>query len=109
MEFAGKVIVITGAGTGIGAATALLEARRGARLMLVGRTDATLQAVAAAARATGAEAESLVADAADEDATRAYVAAAVAAFGRIDGFLITPGSRGRSARWPTPQPPTSTG
>src|SRR5215213_8184497 len=80
-----ETVLVTGASSGIGRATAIQLAGRGARLILVARGRESLEEAAAEARAAGAEA-ALVrpADVTDEDAVQAAVDDAVAEFGRID-------------------------
>ncbi len=83
-----QAVLITGASSGIGRATALELAGRGARLVLVARGESALEATADQVRAAGA-AEVLVrpADVLDEDAVRAAVDAAVRRFGRLDAVV----------------------
>lgn len=61
-EFTGKVALVTGAGSGIGKAAALLLARQGARLAALGRTDRELQQTVDQIRREGGEAIALLAD-----------------------------------------------
>lgn len=81
-RFVGKSAIVTGAGTGIGAATALRLAAEGCAVTLVGRRRAALEAVATAM----APERCLVhqADVAREEAAEGMVAAAMARFGRLD-------------------------
>ena len=79
-----KVALVTGAGSGVGEATARLFAREGARVVLVGRNAETLQAVAESIRADGGEAMALAADITDESAVKRLVADTVAACGGLD-------------------------
>jgi NAD(P)-dependent dehydrogenase (short-subunit alcohol dehydrogenase family) len=75
------VALITGAGSGIGKATALAFLRDGCRVMLAGRERDKLEAVAGAA---GPNATTLVTDVTQPDEVRAMFDACVAKFGRID-------------------------
>jgi short-subunit dehydrogenase len=84
MDFQGKVLLVTGASSGIGREVAALLAGRGAKLVLVARNGKALGELAAELGATGAEALPVVADVTDRLALDAAVAAAVARFGRID-------------------------
>ena len=79
-----KVAVIYGAGGSIGGAVARAFAREGARVFLTGRTQAKLDAVAAAIGAQGGRADTAVLDALDEQAVDAYVDAVVAQAGAVD-------------------------
>lgn len=79
-----KVALITGAGSGIGAATAQRMAAAGAAVALVGRTTATVAAVAAKITASGGRALALPADVAVADQIDAATARTVEAFGRLD-------------------------
>ena len=80
----GKVALISGAGTGIGAATAKRFAAEGAKVMIYGRRKEPLQAVVEQIRAQDGEADWLQADATDEAAVERAVAQTVERFGRID-------------------------
>ncbi|WP_419827041.1 SDR family oxidoreductase [Sphingomonas sp.] len=77
-------IVITGASSGIGAATAIAFARNGGRLMLAARGADGLDDVAARCRAAGGEAHVHVADIVEPGASAALAEAAQAALGGID-------------------------
>lgn len=81
-----KVVVITGAATGLGRATALKLAAQGYRLSLVDYNDRDGEDTAVKARELGAEAIFTKADVADEEAVKHYVAQTVEAFGTIDYF-----------------------
>jgi NAD(P)-dependent dehydrogenase (short-subunit alcohol dehydrogenase family) len=83
-EMEGKVAIVTGAASDIGAATARLLAGRGAHVLAVDLDPRGAEAVAADIRARGHVARAQQADIADENAIRAMVEAAVAAFGGID-------------------------
>ena len=61
-RFEGKSVIVTGAGSGIGRATALAFAAEGARLILSDVTESSGQATVAAAQKLGAEAEFIHAD-----------------------------------------------
>ena len=80
----GDVALITGAGRGIGRATALALSRAGCRIVAGSRTAGDLEALVSEIRAAGGDATSLVADVAREDAVRALVEHAIATFGAID-------------------------
>ncbi|GGK11178.1 oxidoreductase [Deinococcus malanensis] len=81
---AGKVAVVTGASSGIGAATALALAAHGASVVLVARREDRLQDLARQVQSTGGHAEVAVADIADEAQARLTVERAVSVFGRVD-------------------------
>ena len=80
----GKVAIVTGAGRGIGAASALALAEAGADVLLCARTEAQLNAVAAQIVDLGRRALIVPADLNDLDAVAALPAAAVAGLGRLD-------------------------
>ena len=80
----GKVAVITGAATGIGCASALLFAEAGARLVLTDVREDALRATVDAVRAAHGEVTSVVADLADAAQCPTVIAAALAAWGRLD-------------------------
>ncbi len=85
MELAGKVALVTGASRGIGRATALELARRGAKVAVnYVSNQAAAEAVAADAVATGAEALVVAADVGDTAAVEAMVKAVQERWGRID-------------------------
>jgi NAD(P)-dependent dehydrogenase (short-subunit alcohol dehydrogenase family) len=78
------VVLITGALTGIGRATAIAFAKDGARLVVAGRREDAGQQLTTELRALGAEAEFIRADVRHEDEVRDLVDRTVARFGRLD-------------------------
>jgi NAD(P)-dependent dehydrogenase (short-subunit alcohol dehydrogenase family) len=89
------VVMITGALTGIGRATAIAFAREGAQLVVSGRRDEAGQALAAELRGMGAQAEFLRADVRFEAEVRGLVEQTVARFGRIDVAVNNAGTEGQ--------------
>ncbi|WP_159620959.1 SDR family oxidoreductase [Ruania rhizosphaerae] len=90
----GKVALVTGAGSGIGAASAHLLAERGAAVTLVGRTESELETVAESIRERGGEAIVAVADVTDSDAVAAAVQATLDAHGGLDVVVANAGVNG---------------
>jgi NAD(P)-dependent dehydrogenase (short-subunit alcohol dehydrogenase family) len=89
------VVLVTGALTGIGHATAVAFAREGARLVVSGRHEKEGQALAAELRALGAEAEFVRADVRHEEEVRALVDGTVERFGRLDIAVNNAGTLGK--------------
>ncbi len=89
------VVLITGALTGIGRATAIAFAKEGARLVVSGRKEADGKALEAELRGLGAEAEFIVADVRHEKDISNLVDRAVARFGRLDVAVNNAGTEGK--------------
>jgi NAD(P)-dependent dehydrogenase (short-subunit alcohol dehydrogenase family) len=90
-----KVVLITGALTGIGRATALAFAREGASVVVSGRRDDAGGALTNELRALGADAEYLRADVRREEDVRALVDKTIARFGRLDVAVNNAGTEGK--------------
>jgi NAD(P)-dependent dehydrogenase (short-subunit alcohol dehydrogenase family) len=91
MRLADKVCIVTGAGSGIGRASALLFAAEGARVVAADLDEA---AAAATVAEIEGQAVALQVDVADEAATRALAAATIERFGRIDVLFNNAGIAG---------------
>ena len=83
----GAVVVVTGAGSGIGAATALRLGAAGAHVVLVGRRIEPLELSARAVQDAGGEAHCVVADLSKVKSTGRIVSEAVDRFGTVDGLV----------------------
>jgi len=82
-----QVIVITGASSGIGLATALAAADQGAKVVVSARSEETLEAIAIEIVQAGGEAIAVAADVGDRSQLEAVAQAAVRRFGRIDTWV----------------------
>src|SRR5712691_912654 len=89
------VVLITGALTGIGRATAVAFANEGARIVVAGRRDAEGKALEAELRGLGAEASFIKADVRHDGEVRDLVEQTVGRFGRLDAAVNTAGTEGR--------------
>jgi NAD(P)-dependent dehydrogenase (short-subunit alcohol dehydrogenase family) len=89
------VVLITGALTGIGRATAFAFANEGARIVVSGRRDDAGEALATELRALGAEVEFVRADVRRENEVQTLVDKTVARFGRLDVAVNNAGTEGK--------------
>ncbi len=96
-RFEGKVILITGGGSGLGQVTALRIAKEGAKLSIVDVSDKALEETRKKIEETapGAELLLITADVSNEAAVKDYVQQTVERFGRIDGFYNNAGIEGK--------------
>jgi NAD(P)-dependent dehydrogenase (short-subunit alcohol dehydrogenase family) len=99
----GKVVFITGASRGIGAAAARLFAREGAAVVLAARSADALDRVVAEVRAKGGTADAVALDLADRASIRAAVDRAGELHGRLDGAF----NNGAAIQHPGPLDSTS--
>jgi NAD(P)-dependent dehydrogenase (short-subunit alcohol dehydrogenase family) len=90
-----RVILITGALTGIGRATALAFAKDGATVAAAGRREAEGKALETELRALGAQAAFIKADVRREDEVRHLVDETIARFGRLDVAVNSAGTEGK--------------
>jgi NAD(P)-dependent dehydrogenase (short-subunit alcohol dehydrogenase family) len=90
-----QVVLITGALTGIGRATAVAFAKKGAKVVVAGRRDDAGRALAEELRSFGSEAEFINADVRKDDDVRALVDKTVARFGRLDVAVNSAGTEGQ--------------
>jgi len=86
-----SIVVVTGASSGIGRATALAFAREGASIVVCARREAPLASAAEQCRSLGVEALAVPADVRDESAIHALARRALDRFGRIDVWVNNAG------------------
>ncbi|MBQ7295486.1 MAG: SDR family oxidoreductase [Clostridia bacterium] len=86
-----KVAIITGGNSGVGAATAELFAKEGAKVVISARRQAQLEEVAAKIEAAGGEVMSVVSDISKPEDAKALVEAVMAKYGRIDVLINNAG------------------
>ncbi len=93
MELDGRAAIVTGAGTGVGRATALKLAARGCSVLVnYSRSKDAAEETATAAKARGVDALAVRADVVDDGACRDMVEAAVRAFGHLDVLVNNAGT-----------------
>jgi NAD(P)-dependent dehydrogenase (short-subunit alcohol dehydrogenase family) len=97
MDFNGKVALVTGGANGIGRATAIAFAGRGAKVMVVDRDAAGAERTAGTIQQQGGQARFHVSDVTKSADVQAYVKAALDAYGRIDCFFNNAGIEGKVA------------
>lgn len=90
----GKRAIITGAGSGIGRASALRFAEEGARIFAVDKSATGLDETAAVVRQQGGDITVQVADSGNDDEVKAFIDRAVAAFGGLDVLFANAGISG---------------
>ena len=96
-ELKDKAIIVTGGAGSIGHATACVLAERGAKVLLVDIDGEKLASRRAQVAAFGTQVEVFRADVSQSDQVAGYVAAALEAFGRIDGLFSNAGTEGKIA------------
>jgi hypothetical protein len=84
VRLAGKVVLITGAGSGLGRESALLFASQGAQVVVTDASPSRTEAATALVTESGGEATGIPVDVSDESAVEAGVQAAVERFGQLD-------------------------
>ncbi|WP_162851008.1 SDR family NAD(P)-dependent oxidoreductase [Panacagrimonas perspica] len=87
----GKVVIITGAGTGVGQAAMVLFAKEGATVLGVSRTQVNLEQTLAQVEQAGGRGSILAADLSSDDACRHVVKTAIDRYGRIDCLVHSAG------------------
>src|SRR5437868_2827335 len=92
-SYAGRTVVVSGGGSGIGEATACLAARLGAQVVICGRKQDKLSRVSEAIRARGLRCEPMVLDIRDRAAVDAALAAVVVRHGGIDLLVNSAGGQ----------------
>jgi NAD(P)-dependent dehydrogenase (short-subunit alcohol dehydrogenase family) len=96
-DFAGKHVIVTGASTGIGRATALMLGSKGATVSVMARSGEKLDAVAGAIADSGGRAKAFICDVADRASLSQAFDDAVAEFGPAQGLFANAGFGGEFA------------
>lgn len=105
-DLSGRAAIVTGGGTGIGAATAMMLARHGAEIVLAGRRPEPLDKTADEIReATDRRCLTVPTDVCEPEQVHALIERVIAEFGRID-ILVNNAGRGRHAPLRTMSPET---
>ena len=87
----GKVAIITGGNSGVGAATAMKFAAEGAKIVITARREAQLEEVAAKIREAGGEVLPVVSDISKPEDAKRVVAETMARFGKVDVLINNAG------------------
>ena len=97
LTFAGRTVVITGAGKGLGRTTALMFAEQGARVVLNGRSPQPIESLAEEIRSAGGESLAVTGDVASSADWVALLDQTVARFGRVDALVNNAGIMGSAS------------